>query len=578
MKLLVLFSILNSLGIAGLAQIDNNHIYRWGNFKNMWKVTEFPINSKHYYENTVNVLAPGENPACPYGKVIVMTGQKREDKRMIISNLLAADSSINTAHGTNITLPADASIETLATDNQIIKMNDGSLLAVKLGFLWSPISPKPYWGDLVSDHWSNYNKMARDGIFIYKSTDCGSTWTNISKIDAAKVGNGKYGAPIKADANDDNVQDKNVQGELLWHSMGFDRQEVYYDKWTGKIYISTYLESGSTKKPDGTIDSSDVSNIAVLVSSDNGITWELVKELKPQKTGNIKRNFAFTVMTSTPNGRFFMLSILTEKQGSSKKSFPYLFYTKQLHDYDLSSLDSVQIKCPKSGPGKEIEEDETIHQGSGMKTISLARGYNNSVYLSYQVLNEHNRNEYMVAHVNIDEHAGGTYKNLHYTCKTIRPDNEREYSLAYGTFIESPIEGKKIPAGSQYKLTPKTLFFYIESTAGRKEPKKDEVAVKAVLIDNRTNSFSNPFFLSRESGGARSFKPGPGIGHYTKGASYVHDDKQNYIAQWAEENGIHVSIVSGVEIWRKDDNEFLHSINVIPEKTVPKPPVRVNKQ
>jgi len=62
------------------------------------------------------------------------------------------------------------------------------------------------------------------------------------------------------------------------------------------------------------------------------------------------------------------------------------------------------------------------------------------------------------------------------------------------------------------------------------------------------------FFISREDNGTgRWFPPytsGGGIGHYTKGAYYSYDQKQNYVVQWPEPDGIHVSVISDVALWK----------------------------
>ena len=525
--------------------------YQWGNLDKPWSVREFRINSKWYYENTVAVIAPGENNKCKNGKIIVMTGQegpKRKDRRMIVSDLYTGQANqqkLNTAIGTDITLGIDSNIEKLATDNQIIKLNDGSLLAFKLGFLWSNLNPKPFWWNWFDIAESNYKPGTRDAMFVYKSTDCGVTWDNISKIDAAKVDAGQYGIPRIEDINEDKIQDVNSAGEGLWHSFGLDRQEVYYDKWTEKIYITTQIGSGGYTKSNGD-KVSGIDKKGVLISSDKGKTWKILENGFTDKSG--------LVMTTNPNGRFFMFSA----SGKGDKGKPILYFTRNTKDFDLSSLDSINLSCKKDYPNyPEISEtDLEMHQANDHKTFGIARGYStdsdasasSSIYVSYPVLNSYGKSEFMIVKVDFKYVAATKKLSVDYKCHAVRA-SDASRSLGYGTLVESNRQGLDLGEGAALKIDTKTLFFYLESTTGADFTGKEEAAFKGMLINNKTNDFSPKFFLSKDSNNNdRWFTPGKGIGHYTKGAYFVTFSSQNYVAQWSENDGIHVSVVSGVDL------------------------------
>jgi hypothetical protein len=517
---------------------------QWGNLDKPWSVKEFKINEKHYYENTVAVIAPGENSKCKNGKVIVMTGSKREDRRMIISDLYTGQANqqkLNTAIGTDVTLGINSNIETLATDNQIVKLNDGSLLAIKLGFLWSNLNPKPFWWNWYDSKESEYKPGTRDAMFVYKSMDCGATWDNISKIDAAKLDVGQYGVPRIEDVDDDDKQDEDEDGKGLWHSNGFDRQEVYYDKWTEKIYITTQIASGvgGINHPSG------FDKYGVLMSSDKGKTWSLLK--------NGFTNKRIIVMTTNPNGRFFMFS--------ASKGKPVLYFTRQTKDFDLSSLDSIDISCkgdypnyPANAPTKE--QFLSLHQSNKLPTFSIARGYSissdasafSSIYVSFPVLNPQGKVEFMLVKVDFKYVTATKKLSVDYKCHAVRA-SDASRSLGYGTLVESNKQGIDFGDGAAVKVDTKTLFFYLESTTGKDFTGTEVAAFKGMLINNRTNDFSPKFFLSKDSNNNdRWFTPGKGIGHYTKGAYFAWGFQQHYAAQWSEDDGIHVSVISGVDL------------------------------
>jgi hypothetical protein len=566
MKQFLLFSLVSCLCIRSFSQIDDKKIYRWGNL-NPWEVTEFAINSKHYYENTVNVIAPGKNTACPNGKIVVMTGQPRPDRRMIISNLMTNDGKINTSKGTDVQLGINENSGKLATDNQIIKLKNGDLLAIKLGFLWSSINPKPFWSDWVTDDVTDNKKMARDAIYVYKSSDCGETWAKVSTIDATKIDNGQYGIP-KISKDDDDDEDNNGQNSTLYHSNGFDRQEVYYDEASNILYMTTQIASGEYKTSSGGKEKTvpKIDEYGLFVSNNNGVTWHL----------KYKTSSRMLVMTTTLNGRFFMFCI--------KDSKPTLFYTKNLKDYTLNSITSVEIKYPESGTPIKAEKDSEIHQKNKLATYSISRGPGSSVYLTYPVLNSNGKCEYVLCNVKINDEHPALFGIANYASMRIKA-SDPALSLSYGTLVESKAESPYYLTDVNTKITPKTLLYYIESTSGDGVPAASKkVAVKGILIDHKTNQISDDFFLSRDANNAgRWFKPysvpnNGGIGHYTKGISYIHNDKQNYIAQWPEPDGIHISIVSGVDLWRKDDKEILKDINEMSKQKIFQFPVLVNKQ
>lgn len=564
MKHIFFLALLTILHVCCFSQIDNV-VYKWGNLS-PWGVTEFAINSNHYYENTVNVIAPGSNNNCPNGKIVVMTGQPRADRRMIISDLQNSEGKINTAKGTNVQLDIDPDFEKLATDNQIIKLKNGDLLAIKLGFLWKPISPKPSWGDWITDKYTDYKTMARDAVYIYKSSDCGTSWNRVSVIDATKIDKGQYGVPKKAKDQED--EDGDISDTTLYHSNGFDRQEVYYDRTSNLIYMTTQVASGAyIKKAKGLdIPVPKLDHYALFVSADNGVTWHL--KYKTEKR--------MLVMTTAANGRFFMFTISNGK--------PTLFYTQTPKDYSLNSLTSVEIKYPESGTSLKAERDTNIHQKNNLATYSIARGPDNSVYLTYPVLNNNAKCEYVLCNVKINEENPASFGIANYASMRIKASNPG-LSLSYGTLVETEAESINYLTDLNTKITPKTLLFYIESTSGDGVPADSKkVAVKGILIDHKTNSLSDDFFLSRDNDNTgRWFKPytmpkNGGIGHYTKGASYIHNEQQNYIAQWPEPDGIHLGVVWGVDMWRDDDKEILKNINETYKQKIFRFPVAAGRQ
>src|SRR5437764_6810104 len=84
-----------------------------------------------FFENTAKVIAPGAS-ACANGQVVVNLGQPRQLTSLFHRDLIdAAGHFVLTPAGSIEDYPMDASTQLPATDNQLIRLLDGSLLALK---------------------------------------------------------------------------------------------------------------------------------------------------------------------------------------------------------------------------------------------------------------------------------------------------------------------------------------------------------------------------------------------------------------------------------------------------------------
>ena len=66
-------------------------------------------------------------------------------------------------------------------------------MAIRMGTTWASVAQKPSWWDHVSIQ--HHPKGARVGAFVWRSTDCGQTWTLLSVIDPVAVGDGRHAVP-----------------------------------------------------------------------------------------------------------------------------------------------------------------------------------------------------------------------------------------------------------------------------------------------------------------------------------------------------------------------------------------------
>ena len=186
---------------------------------------DFPIYTSAMFENTVQVVTPHRD--CPNGRIILHTGSDRSTCGFVLRDLFDNSGAILTtaAAPPAMAYPFEPD-QTNATDNQIIRLQDGTLLASKNGYIFSDLPQRPQWFDrfdIVFEGRSGEqtSQRARNAVFIFHSSDRGLTWKLRSKIDAAKVAGGEYGWPQFKWKKDDGLVHIGIGG--------FDRTELYQD-------------------------------------------------------------------------------------------------------------------------------------------------------------------------------------------------------------------------------------------------------------------------------------------------------------------------------------------------------------
>lgn len=122
--------------------------------------------------------------------------------------------------------------------------------------------------------------FSQDQLYYRWSDDCGLTWEPTRQIDPTTL--------LQTSGDPYSLQvDNNGDGLLDFDRTGFDRQELYFDPFSGNTYITVGL--GAPYNVD-----------LLLVSRDRGETWEAT----PARIPETRRDPV--VMTSTSNGRLFL--------------------------------------------------------------------------------------------------------------------------------------------------------------------------------------------------------------------------------------------------------------------------------
>lgn len=235
-------------------------------------------------EVTAVAIPPVRNPACPEGRLVFASG---------------VDLARTNLDGTAVAGIGSSQIWLTPTigetdphpifDNHMVGMPDGSLIHTVEGITWSDIpGRKPaWWSQSVESPVKNSpgRPGARGAIWVFRSTNCGSTWTLAGKVDAATlaVEDPATGKPVGARCGtlrlrrlckDTSLRDRTLlklcpqeAAQIkLAEAGGWDGHYLAVDPDTSRLVISTPCYFGTGINTEGSMQ-------ILAVSDDLGQTW-----------------------------------------------------------------------------------------------------------------------------------------------------------------------------------------------------------------------------------------------------------------------------------------------------------------
>jgi hypothetical protein len=475
--------------------------------------------SSPFFENTAKVVVP--SAIAPMGKIVLNLGSPRPDAGLVSRDLLdGAGNFAANATATKVAYPVDPATQTTATDNQLIRLQDGSLLALKNGYTWNDVSPRPEWFDTVDiryginpDGTNVLSKRARNALYLFRSTDAGQNWELWSIIDPAVVANGKYGWPGPY---------KKPDGSFGYSVGGFDRTEMYQDPWRGDIYVSGKGGGGPIRLHGK---KHEYHAGVIFRSKDNGRNWETYYELDDPPPGNHKWGFP---MTSTPNHRLVVFSV--EGQPGS--------YQPTLHYVEKGVMSEGKTIIAKDH-GAELKYEA----GAGLDDIrgyplciapNHSYGTRSSVWVAYPALNASKMQTYAVSTVTF----GGVSEPNIILVANVAAEDPKKTSATMGAFIYDD----RVDPDDQNTDLSCTLFYWLEAQPKTStDSQKNNLLVRYQIF--HSGQSLPPGYLSVANGTKRYFTR-TGIGDYFSGGYFWLEGQLNFMAQWNEPDGIKANIVS----------------------------------
>ncbi|MGB5400825.1 MAG: PAN domain-containing protein, partial [Thermoanaerobaculia bacterium] len=477
------------------------------------------LTHQKHWENVAQVIAPDTNDACPTGQVVISTGSNYSNPMVFDVEYFhrrlynSAGWFDETAVTQQASLPPDTAQQP-TYDNVLVKLPDNSLVAFRLIRTWEPISPQPSWWNKVaaitaSETIGCNQNGCRGGIGVWRSTDCGQTWSQLAVIDSAAFENGRYAWP---------------RPDEHWHG-GYDRVEAYADPWTGYIFVAAYAVGGPEMDyTTNTPLSERVERHFIFQSADGGRTWNQIHDFR----------FASPiVMTSTPDGRLYLFAVNrrnpTPDEPNLVRDQPTLFYTRVgPPGFEFSGPWDVSYReTPQSAP-LLAGADSNYGDQVGFDTNSISRitaaGSTGKVRLSYQFMDGDGRTAIAVVKAEVRDDSAAPIVTPLARFHAEEPGT----SILASSFIDPD------PPSVLARPSNAALFYWIEGST-----------------DPTSNSYSRFSIFRGEGGGTEPallggpWRPNVSIGHYGYGGAFsTPDGSLNFLAQWAESGGIRANIVS----------------------------------
>lgn len=477
------------------------------------------LDDEPHFENTVKVVPP--NRALPRGQIVVSLGSQVKILRRALfdehGNIDMASASIQEA------FPIDSTMG-IGTDNQTVRLKDGSILIFRTGHIWSPINPPPAWfGETITSFASGEHKGQRGCEFFFRSTDGGDTWQLHSTLDFAYILGGKYGYPRplsdKGEILDSpDGQGKYPDGSLKWYNGDGDRQEIYVCPFTGFVYLTTRVFSGPYKDFAPLRD-----NYILFYSTDNAKTWKLIKEGFPTNEP--------LIMTSTPDGRLFLF----QDVGST----PTVYFSKA--PVTAASLPEISPGYPvfyvENGKNVPLGGDINNVIPLAIDTPAISRvsidKMSSKIRVAYQSVNEHGRQEACIIRVEVREPNQAPSV---FPVRTVRPKNATDHSVMHFAFVDP--DYIDMPVGI---VSNTSILYWIESP--KQGMTNGAASARYMMFEGDFNT-SCPGDLSTKNGVPTFWTGMVHPGHYLNGGFFWKDNTLNYLAQWSEGDGLKANIVT----------------------------------
>jgi hypothetical protein len=268
------------------------------------------LGSRQASEFQSTVVAPGRKPECPGGRLLISNDAYTNPGRIFGFNI----DSLSTVRSSATTspLPDEENQRVDSNDHDLVVLRNGDVLLLKMGKSKAVLTPKPDWfdytysgnrggygGDTLAGRYTGLHSWtwgpgARSVLFVWRSTDCGQSFSFQSSIDTGDLDDGwgtlddgSAGMPQRFADTLPRVQDGGITSvpgtpsQPIWRMGGTDGPLAMVDHATDRV-IYTIGVVGNLPINDRNrfqLDTGKINQSAVVLSDNGGTTWRAATSL-----------------------------------------------------------------------------------------------------------------------------------------------------------------------------------------------------------------------------------------------------------------------------------------------------------
>ncbi len=403
------------------------------------------------------------------------------------------------------TLHLAATDKFVSDDNHVLRLPSGAWYLSWLFSSSAALPSQPEWWDAVAGNGSGLPAGSRGSILQLTSSDCGAHWTRLPDIDSAVIDGGKWAWP--QGMGDDKTKP--------WIG-GWDRQEVYADPFSSRLYITVRAIAGTLQQFAG----EHAADSYLLLYSDDGSHFKKSPIELPA--------WEPLTMTTTPSGRLFLAHCVGTDQGNRVVVY-------WIDPDDVAGASAPTGSTVIANGSKTFDECGTLAQSAlpanvtfeYQPMVSLSRigsGKADVVRVAYPRI-EGGRQVRFVIGISVGK--DGTA--LQVPLKVVRAA-DADGQVLFASFVESD--------GAEASTTNAAVLYWLETThAG-------ELVARYSAVKGAWD-WTPPADLSLAGGARAAWSPdGTWIGHYIRGGFFADASAYRYVALWPENGVPSLNVVS----------------------------------
>ncbi len=489
--------------------------------------------NKGWAEVTSAIVPPGRNPACPEGRLLISAAYNTMSVKLDGSDpkiwRLPKASGDPKVHG-------ETTKPWIIHDQHMVSLRDGGVLQSIEAITWNDnLSPRPAWWNWTKDFPLKGQNVpgGRGTIYIYRTSDCGATWSLVSEVDAGRLAvkdhsgiSGKDQPPPRPTFYQAHARRAPTPGLCgtprrfskadtrtnFSEGGGWDGHYLYSDPSTGNLVLTSLCAYGTNE-----IDK-QAAQFLWLVSRDGGSSWYVARHTDEFNTFRMP-------VTSDGEGGAVTLYAVGGQGGPSfrlqrlSRDYPphqWLDY----RDGPIIAARSPDKRTPELRAAAQIETHvwaapilaPARAPGGGLK-LGVWNWVNNGTVLSYDI--------YRAA-------ANGTNIRKIDTIRAAEPNGD----VVEAMFVDGPLD------------RPADLLYWIERIPRAGEP--NHFRIRYQLYVGEVPVLAQPGTLTLANGQPYTWGwKKIFIGEYMGGASYVGADGTiHFAAPWVQNGALYLNTVA----------------------------------